>query len=139
MSSLPLTIAILEGDETGQELLDQAIRVLAEDVIGIPVTLEHFDLSLENRRGTENAVVSDAARAMKACGYGIKAATVTPEGAGDVGSPQPHPARGGRRQGHHPHRPAPARYHSAGRPLPPDLGRAHGRRGRLRRGAVARR
>ena len=82
-----LRIVILEGDETGQELLDQAIRVLAEDVIGLPLELEHFDLSLAHRRATGNAVVTEAAQAMRAAGLGIKAATITPEGAGDVGSP----------------------------------------------------
>ncbi len=82
-----LKIIILEGDETGQELLEQAVRVLAPDVLGLDLELEHFDLSLEHRRATENAVVSDAAEAMRACGYGIKAATITPEGKDDVGSP----------------------------------------------------
>jgi isocitrate dehydrogenase (NAD+) len=32
-------------------------------------------------------VVLEAAEAMRGCGFGIKAATITPEGAGDVGSP----------------------------------------------------
>jgi isocitrate/isopropylmalate dehydrogenase len=83
----PLKITILEGDETGQELLDQALRVLAPDVIGLPIELESFDLSLERRRETGNQVVLDAAAAMRASGFGIKAATVTPEGKDDVGSP----------------------------------------------------
>ena len=83
----PLKITVLEGDETGQELLEQAIRVLAPDVIGLPIELEHFDLSLERRRETGNQVVLDAAAAMRASGFGIKAATVTPEGKDDVGSP----------------------------------------------------
>jgi isocitrate/isopropylmalate dehydrogenase len=83
----PLKITILEGDETGQELLDQALRVLAPDVIGLPIELERFDLSLEHRRETNNQVVLDAAAAMRASGFGIKAATVTPEGKDDVGSP----------------------------------------------------
>jgi len=82
-----LTITILEGDETGQELLDQAIRVLAPDIIGLDLDLERFDLSLERRRETNNEIVHEAARAMHASGFGIKAATVTPEGADDVGSP----------------------------------------------------
>jgi len=82
-----LTITILEGDETGQELLEQAIRVLAPDVIGLDLHLERFDLSLERRRETNNEIVHEAARAMHASGFGIKAATVTPEGADDVGSP----------------------------------------------------
>ena len=86
-ASRPLRIAVLEGDETGQELLDQALRVLAPDVLGMEVELEHFDLSLEHRRATDNASVHQAARAMRTCGLGIKAATVTPEGRDDVGSP----------------------------------------------------
>jgi isocitrate/isopropylmalate dehydrogenase len=82
-----LKIVVLEGDETGQELLEQALRVLEPDVVAIELELESYDLSLENRRTTDNAVVSEAARAMKAAGFGIKAATVTPEGKDDVGSP----------------------------------------------------
>jgi isocitrate/isopropylmalate dehydrogenase len=61
--------------------------VLAPDVIGLQLDLERFDLSLDNRRATNNAVVTEAAQAMRASGFGIKAATVTPEGADDVGSP----------------------------------------------------
>ncbi len=83
----PLTIVVLEGDQTGQELLDQALRVLEPDVTGLEVELDRHDLSLASRRASTNAVVSAAARAMRACGYGIKAATITPEGADDVGSP----------------------------------------------------
>src|SRR5213592_347410 len=83
----PLRITVLEGDETGQELLDQALRVLDPDVLQIPLDLERFDLSLENRRLSDNRVVHDAAAAMRASGFGIKAATITPEGREDVGSP----------------------------------------------------
>ena len=82
-----LTLTILEGDQTGQELLEQGLRVLELDVIGVAVELERFDLSLEHRRATDNQVVTDAAAAMRASGFGIKAATVTPEGKDDVGSP----------------------------------------------------
>src|SRR5256714_4809445 len=49
--------------------------------------LERYDLSLEHRRETANAVVEEAAAAMKEAGFGLKAATVTPEGKDDVGSP----------------------------------------------------
>jgi 3-isopropylmalate dehydrogenase len=82
-----LRIVVLEGDETGQELLEQALRVLDPRVTGIDVELGRFDLSLETRRRTENAVCHDAAAAMREAGYGLKAATITPEGADDVGSP----------------------------------------------------
>jgi isocitrate dehydrogenase (NAD+) len=81
------TIAVLEGDQTGQELLDEALRVIAPEVIGVDLELRRFDLSLGNRRATANAVVLEAADAMVASGFGLKAATVTPEHAGDVGSP----------------------------------------------------
>jgi isocitrate/isopropylmalate dehydrogenase len=81
------TIVVLEGDQTGQELLEEALRVLAPDVIGVPVSLLSFDLSLERRRETENGVVYEAAAAIKQHGLGLKAATVTPEARGDVGSP----------------------------------------------------
>jgi isocitrate/isopropylmalate dehydrogenase len=83
----PVEIVVLEGDETGQELLDQAVRVLDPELLGFELTLTRFDLSLENRRATSNAVVSEAAAAMRSAGLGLKAATITPEGAGDVGSP----------------------------------------------------
>src|SRR5215207_4988775 len=70
----------MEGDQTGQELLEEALRVLDPAVTGL-------DLSLENRRATGNEIVHDAAAAMKESGCGIKAATITPEEPGDVGSP----------------------------------------------------
>src|SRR5215211_1169924 len=82
-----LRIIVLDGDETGQELLEQAIRVLDPDVCGTSIDLEHHDLSLERRRETANECVSEAAAAMRDAGFGIKAATITPEGADDVGSP----------------------------------------------------
>jgi isocitrate/isopropylmalate dehydrogenase len=81
------TIVALEGDQTGQELLEQALRVLAPDVVGLEIDLHRFDLSLANRRRTQNAVCTEAAEAMREAGFGIKAATITPEGADDVGSP----------------------------------------------------
>ncbi|HEV2590528.1 MAG TPA: isocitrate/isopropylmalate family dehydrogenase [Gaiellaceae bacterium] len=80
-------IVVLEGDETGQELLEESLRVLAPDVIGIELDLPRFDLSLGNRRATQNAVVHEAAAAIREHGLGLKAATVTPEARDDVGSP----------------------------------------------------
>jgi isocitrate dehydrogenase (NAD+) len=80
-------IIVLEGDETGQELLEQALRVLDPAVTKVEAEFEHYDLSLENRRRTNNEVVTAAARAMAEARFGLKAATITPEGADDVGSP----------------------------------------------------
>src|SRR3954465_10919742 len=82
-----LRIIVLEGDETGQELLEQALRVLEPSVTGVELELEHHDLSLDNRRKTSNEVVTSAAAAMAEARFGLKAATITPEGADDVGSP----------------------------------------------------
>ena len=81
------TIVVLQGDQTGQELLDEALRVLAPDVTGVQAEFETFDLSLENRRKTHNQVVFDAANRAKQTGLGIKAATITPPDSNDVGSP----------------------------------------------------
>jgi isocitrate dehydrogenase (NAD+) len=81
------TIVVLEGDQTGQELLEESLRVLAPDVIGVELELPRFDLSLEARRASENRVVHEAAAAIREHGLGLKAATVTPEARGDVGSP----------------------------------------------------
>src|SRR3954454_15113978 len=81
------TIVVLEGDQTGQELLEEALRVLSTDVIGVELELIRFDLSLEQRRATKNAVVHEAAAAVRERGLGLKAATITPEERGDIGSP----------------------------------------------------
>jgi len=81
------TIVVLDGDQTGEELLNESLRVLDESVIDMSLAFEHYDLSLENRRATSNQVVLDAAAALRAHRLGLKAATITPEDRGDVGSP----------------------------------------------------
>src|SRR3954466_9450586 len=80
-------IIVLEGDQTGQELLEQALRLLDKEVTGFDVDLERYDLSLDNRRESDNQVVTDAGEAIADAKFGLKAATVTPEGKDDVGSP----------------------------------------------------
>jgi isocitrate/isopropylmalate dehydrogenase len=81
------TLVVLEGDQTGQELLLEALRVLDPAVCGVPLKFERYDLSLANRRATSNRVVFDAANAMNRHHIGLKAATITPETRDDVGSP----------------------------------------------------
>jgi isocitrate dehydrogenase (NAD+) len=83
----PRTIIVLEGDQTGQELLEEALRVLAPDVTGLELDFPRYDLSLGHRRATGNAVVHQAAAAIREQGLGLKAATITPETRDDVGSP----------------------------------------------------
>ena len=58
------TIVVCDGDETGQELLDQSLRVMTSELLGVDMHFDHFDLSLENRRATNNDVVREAAAAM---------------------------------------------------------------------------
>ena len=81
------TIVVIHGDQTGEELLQEALRVLVPQVIGLELDFQHFDLSLEKRRATKNEVVKEAAAAMCQTGLGLKAATITPTEANDVGSP----------------------------------------------------
>ena len=81
------TIVVLEGDDTGQELLEEALRVLAPEVTGLELEFPRFDLSLASRQATNNGVVHEAAQAIREHGLGLKAATITPEGRDDVGSP----------------------------------------------------
>jgi len=80
-------IVVMHGDQTGEELLQEALRVLVPEVIGFQLDFQHFDLSLKNRRATKNQVVKDAADAMCETGLGMKAATITPPESNDVGSP----------------------------------------------------
>ncbi|MCC6804589.1 MAG: isocitrate dehydrogenase [Anaerolineae bacterium] len=80
-------IAVLQGDQTGQELLVEGLRVLEPAVTRFEVEFVTFDLSLENRRATKNQIVFDAAECIRQTGYGIKAATITPGNPDDVGSP----------------------------------------------------
>ena len=134
----PRTLVVMEGDQTGQELLEEALRVIDPAITGLPLAIERHDLSLENRRRTRNQVVFEAAAATVRHGFGLKAATITPEGAEDVGSPNAllREAIGGKviiRTG---------RRLSGVRPVAgihaPDLGRAHGGGRRLQRPRVPR-
>ena len=81
------TIVVLEGDQTGQELLLEALRVIDPVVTRFELNFAYFDLSLANRRATNNQVVYDAAKAMREHKLALKAATITPDKKGDVGSP----------------------------------------------------
>jgi isocitrate dehydrogenase (NAD+) len=81
------TIVVCDGDQTGQELLDEALRVMTPELIGVDLDFVHYDLSLAARQASDNGVVREAAAAMREAGLGLKAATVTPPERGGVGSP----------------------------------------------------
>ncbi len=80
-------IVILDGNQTGQELLQEALRVLDPAVTRFDVEFIHYDRSLENRRATDNKVVYEAGKAIREHRVALKAATITPDIKGDVGSP----------------------------------------------------
>jgi isocitrate dehydrogenase (NAD+) len=80
-------IVVLHGDQTGEELLQMALKVLDPKLLDVDLEFEHFDLSVQKRRETQNGVVHEAAAELLRAGFGIKAATITPDHAGDVGSP----------------------------------------------------
>ena len=83
----PLTIVALEGDQTGQELLEQSLRVLDPEVLGVELEIRALRPLAREPAGDEQRGLHEAAEAMRETGLGLKAATITPEGADDVGSP----------------------------------------------------
>jgi len=70
-------IVELDGDEMTriiwQFIKDRLIRPYLE------VDLRYYDLSIQNRDATDDRVTVDAAEAIKACGVGVKCATITPD------------------------------------------------------------
>jgi isocitrate/isopropylmalate dehydrogenase len=87
VSNSTAKIIVRDGDQTGQELLVEAQRVMTKELLGVSLDFIHYDLSLEKRRATKNEIVREAAAAMVETGLGLKAATVTPPEMGGVGSP----------------------------------------------------
>ena len=81
------TIVVLDGDQTGKELLAEALRVIDPGVTRLDVEFLTFDLGLENRRKTKNAVVYEAGAAIREHRLSLKAATITPPEKDGVGSP----------------------------------------------------
>ncbi len=103
----PLRIVALEGDQTGQELLEQALRVLDPEVLGVELEIEPLrPLAREPPRDRQRGLRGGAAERMRETGLGLKAATITPEGADDVGSPNRILREADRRQGDRADRPA---------------------------------
>jgi isocitrate dehydrogenase len=70
-------IVDMDGDE-----MTRIIWALIKDKLIHPyldVNLQEFDLSVESRDATNDQITIDAANAIKACGVGIKCATITPD------------------------------------------------------------
>ncbi len=81
------TLVVLHGDQTGEELLSETLRLADPSLLHCAFELKEYDCSLAQRRATANGVVRDAADAIREYRLGLKAATITPEKADDVGSP----------------------------------------------------
>jgi len=79
MSKIKVTnpVVELDGDE-----MTRIIWKFIKDKLILPyldVPIQYFDLGIEHRDATDDQVTIDAANAIKACGVGIKCATITPD------------------------------------------------------------
>jgi isocitrate dehydrogenase len=71
------SVAELDGDEMTRIIW----RLIRDKLIHpyLDIDLQYFDLSIENRDATNDRVTVEAAEAIKACGVGVKCATITPD------------------------------------------------------------
>lgn len=67
----------IDGDEMTRIIWQMIKDKLITPYLDVP--LQYFDLSVQNRDATNDQVTIDAANAIKACGVGIKCATITPD------------------------------------------------------------
>lgn len=79
MISIPHPITFMQGDEEGRVLMDKVVSGIATRA---SLDLREFDLSLESRTRTGDAVTLAAAESMRTTKVGLKAPTITP-GASD--------------------------------------------------------
>ena len=70
-------VADLDGDEMTQVIWELIKEKLIFPYLDLP--LLYFDLSIANRDLTQDQVTIEAASAIKACGVGVKCATITPD------------------------------------------------------------
>ena len=87
MTNSPATIIVCDGDETGQELLVEALRALDPGRARRATRTRALRPVARKPARNENQIVHDAAAAMRETGLGLKAATITPPEIGSVGSP----------------------------------------------------
>ena len=79
MKKIQVKNPVVEID--GDEMTRVIWKFIKEKLIlpYVDVNLQYFDLGIENRDATDDQVTIDAANAIKACGVGIKCATITPD------------------------------------------------------------
>ncbi|WP_018699389.1 NADP-dependent isocitrate dehydrogenase [Amorphus coralli] len=67
----------LDGDEMTRIIWDYIKKKLIHPYLDID--LQYYDLGIEKRDETDDQITIDAANAIKACGVGVKCATITPD------------------------------------------------------------
>jgi isocitrate dehydrogenase len=67
----------IDGDEMTRIIWKFIKEKLILPYVEVPI--QYFDLGVENRDKTNDQITIDAANAIKACGVGIKCATITPD------------------------------------------------------------
>ena len=67
----------IDGDEMTRIIWKMIKEKLITPYVDAPI--QYFDLSVQNRDATNDQVTIDSANAIKACGVGIKCATITPD------------------------------------------------------------
>jgi isocitrate dehydrogenase len=67
----------LEGDEMTRVIWQLIKEKLIAPYLDLP--LKTYDLGIQNRDATDDQVTIEAAEAIKACGVGVKCATITPD------------------------------------------------------------
>ena len=79
MSKIKVVNPVVELD--GDEMTRIIWQLIREKLIYpyLDIDLQYFDLSVEHRDATNDKVTVDAALAIKACGVGVKCATITPD------------------------------------------------------------
>jgi isocitrate dehydrogenase len=79
MDKIKVANPVVELD--GDEMTRIIWRLIRDKLIHpyLDVELRYFDLGIEHRDATNDQVTIDAAEAIKACGVGVKCATITPD------------------------------------------------------------
>ncbi len=79
MSKIKVTNPVVELD--GDEMTRIIWHLIRDKLIHpyLDIELKYFDLSIEHRDATNDQATIDAAEAIKACGVGVKCATITPD------------------------------------------------------------
>ena len=79
MAKIVVNNPVVEMD--GDEMTRIIWKFIKEKLIlpYIEVPIQYFDLGIEHRDATNDQVTIDCANAIKACGVGIKCATITPD------------------------------------------------------------